>query len=99
MTLDNTLKNLEQIAVKFSPESEEYKSLLKASEALLLVQDYEVREQFRRFVKMRNRPLNGIEIIRLKMYDIDIPDEFKTPEVIALESKIDELVAEIQMFR
>jgi hypothetical protein len=40
--------------------------------------------------------ITGLEIIQSKIYGIELPDEFRETEVVALDTEIDELAKKIQ---
>ena len=56
----------------------------------------ETRTQFEHFIKTKDRPLNGLELLQLKVYGIDIPHEARTPEIMELVSEIDVLAAKLR---
>ena len=95
MEIKKVLGVLEQIAQSFPQESQEAKAVEAACNALLFVDINEKRRDFEHFIETKDRPLNGLELIQLKVYGIDIPDEQMTPEIVNLASEIDILAGKL----
>jgi hypothetical protein len=96
MTFEDSFKVLGEIARGYPSGSNEYNALLVAIDAIFFLMNEDAREQFRNFIEQKNSPLNGYDFLHLKYYGLDIPDEMRTPEIIALEPDIDMLVSRIQ---
>ena len=96
MKNQETLETLWQIAKSFPQESQEAKALEVACHALVFVDCQETRTRFEHFIKTKDRPLNGLELVQLKVYGLDIPDEAKTPEIMELASEIDAIAAKLR---
>jgi len=96
MEIREALETLEMIAKPFPPESQEYKAVEKACNALLFVEVDKAWKDFEHFIKTKDRPLNGFELIKLKVYGIDIPDEQRTPEIMELASEIDAIASKLR---
>ena len=95
MDIQEALETLGQIARSFPDESQEAKALEAACDALLFLCTDNARRQFEHFVRTKDRPLNGLELIQLKVYGIDIPDDQRTPGIMELAAEIDQLAAKL----
>jgi hypothetical protein len=95
MEIQKALETLERIAQSFPQESQEAKAVEAACNALLFVEISEKRRQFEHFIATKSRPLNGLELIQLKVYGIDIPEGQRTSEIVELASEIDILAAKL----
>lgn len=95
MNNEEALQILRQIAETFSRDSSESQSLEMAAQAMVFCECSAARDKFLDFIKNKNRPLNGYEILQLKTYGVEIPEEYRTPDIVALESEIDALAAKI----
>jgi hypothetical protein len=95
MTLEQDLQVLKKIARSFPRNSKEYKTLVKAAKLMMFLEDVDVCKQFEHFIKNIHRPLTGIELIKLKSYGLEIPNEYRSSKILELESEIDALVAKI----
>jgi len=96
MEIQEALDIIEPIAKSFPEESREHEALLAASRALAFSWMQGVRNQFEDFVKAKERPLNGLELIKLRVYGIEIPDEQRTPQMMELAAEIDALAAKLR---
>jgi hypothetical protein len=99
MEIQEALDTLRQIAGMFSQEAKETKAIETACHSLILLSIQEAREQFEHFIKTKDRPLNGLELIKLRVYGIDIPDAARTPEIMELASEIDTLATKLRLFQ
>jgi hypothetical protein len=99
MEIQDTLETLGRIAASFPRDSQETKAIETAANALFFARTLEVRNQFQNFVRRLNRPLNGLELIQLRVCGIDIPDEQKTPKIVEFASEIDSLAAKLRNHR
>ncbi|MCX7428830.1 MAG: hypothetical protein NTW96_24790 [Planctomycetia bacterium] len=90
---------LGQIAASFPQESQEAEAIKVASLAVLYANVQETRTLFERFIREKDRPLNGLELIQLRLYGLDIPDNARSPEILALSSEIDKLAEKLSKFR
>ena len=97
--MDETLEILGQIAESYPPESIEYQALIKACHAVFFVQHNETKDRFEQFIKEMDRPLNGLDLIKLKVYGIEIPEECRTTDIVALEAEIDALAEKIRTLK
>ncbi|MGL4594774.1 MAG: hypothetical protein ACRCUY_08615 [Thermoguttaceae bacterium] len=95
MTFAKTFRILGRIAKSFSPKSKERQAIARASKAILFIEEREMIEQYKEFIKRLKGSLSGYEIIMIKVRGLDIPEECRTPDVIALESEIDALAKKI----
>lgn len=96
MKTQEAIETLHQIFESFPQESQEVKALEMACQALVFVSIQETRSQFEHFIETKGRPLNGLELIQLKVYGIDIPDNARTPEVLELAAEIDMVAAKLR---
>ncbi len=96
MEIQEALETLGSIAESFPQESREYAAVEAACHALVFAESDKVRDQFEHFIKTQDRPLNGLELISLRVYGIDIPDNQRTPEVMELASEIDAIAAKLR---
>ena len=92
----NTLRN---IAESFPKKSEESKAIEKAIKALVYIDTQNVRQSFKEFINMLDRPLNGIELINLKLHGLEIPEVQRSHEVVALEGELDALVDKLNKLK
>ena len=96
MEIQEALETLESIAKSFPQKSREYEAVEAACHALLFVESDKVRNRFEHFIKRKDGPMNGLELISLRVYGIDIPDKERTPEVMELASEIDAIAAKLR---
>ncbi len=96
MKLQESLEILETVAKSFPRESREHEAVETACHALLFVEGDKVRTRYEHFIKRKDGPLNGLELISLRVYGIDIPDKERTPEVMELASEIDAIAAKLR---
>lgn len=99
MKLETTLKVMGRIAKSFPKASKERKVLAKAAHALFFISRQETRRDFENYIKSIKQPLNGYQMLHLKICGIEIPDELKTPDVMEIEAEMDALADKIYKFR
>jgi hypothetical protein len=99
--MDNSkeLDILGRIAESYSEDSEEYAALKTAANALFFLQRDKIRTQFQDFIQNHNRPLNGYELIQLKYYGLDLPEEQRTQVILELEAEMDRLVDKLKKLK
>jgi hypothetical protein len=95
MKNETELEILESIAKSFPKDSKEHKAIVKASTALFELEHSKTFARFEDFVNNKDSPLNGMELIHLKMCGLDIPKAQRTPEVCLLEKEIEILADRI----
>lgn len=98
ISLEKVIEILEKMKDLFPPKSEEGAAILVAAQAVACEMREGVREEFRRCVEGRST-LMGIDLIQLKSWGIEIPEEYRTPEFLALESELDILIAKINKLK
>ncbi|MCJ8330935.1 MAG: hypothetical protein HRT89_03280 [Lentisphaeria bacterium] len=86
---------LEQIADSYDENSVERKVLSDAAMALHSVKNIEAHKTFHKLIIKKNTPLNGIELIHLKMCGLEIPEKHKTEITTELEAEIENLSQKI----
>jgi len=91
---------IEPIAKQYERDSKEYLALERCCQILLYLFVWDARDDFLKYVNDEQKYiLTGLDVIKLKIYGCEIPEEFRTAEVLALESEIDRLAATIEGFR